>query len=149
MSEEVFESIMGGNAILLECNKRVYAYASVEPLKLREKHKLTVQVPQTSKSFSVEFYITCDKVATLIGRETSDLLGVLRVDVSINSCEAKHEALGDTANQAQRKAVLRTKFPKVFEGLGKLKGYKLKLHIDENVQPVEPVRRIPFSKSQS
>ena len=52
MSEKVFESIMGGgggNAILLECNKRVYAYASVEPLKLRGKHKLTVQVPQTSK----------------------------------------------------------------------------------------------------
>ena len=35
MSEEVFESTIGGYAILLECNKRVYAYASVEPLKLR------------------------------------------------------------------------------------------------------------------
>ena len=147
MSEEVFESIMGGNAILLECNKRVYAYASVEPLKLKGKQKLTVQVPQTSKSLSVEFYITCNKAATLIGRETSELLGVLRVGVPINSCEAKHEALGDTANQAQRKAVLRTKFPKVFEGLGKLKDYQLQLHIDESAQPVaQPVRRIPFSR---
>ena len=74
---------------------------------------------------------------------------MLRVGVPINSCEANHEALEDTANQAQRKAVLRTKFPKVFEGLGlgKLKGYQLKLHIDESVQPVaQPVRRIPFSR---
>ena len=43
--------------------------------------------------------------------------------------------------------MLRTKFPKVFEGLGKLKGYQLKLHIDESVQPVaQPVRRIPFTR---
>ena len=120
-SEEVFESIIGGNAILLACNNRVYAYASVETLKGR--NNLTVQVLQTIKSLSVEFYITRDKAATLIGRETSELLGVLRVGVPINSCEAKHEALGDTANQSQRKAALKTKFPNVFEGLGKLKGY--------------------------
>lgn len=68
-----------------------------------------------------------------IGRETSELLGVLRVGVPINSCEAKHEALRDTANQSQRKATLEKKFPKVFEGLGKLKGYQLKLHIEGSV----------------
>ena len=40
-----------------------------------------------------------------------------------------------------------TKFPKVFEGLGKLKGYQLKLHQDKNIPPVvQPLRRIPFSK---
>lgn len=63
------------------------------------------------------------------------MLSVLRVGVPINSCEAKHEALRDTANQSQRKAALETKFPKVFEGLnlGKLKGYQLKLHIEGSV----------------
>ena len=36
--------------------------------------------------------------------------------------------------------------PKVFSGLGKLKGYQLKFHIDKKIQPVaQPVRRIPFS----
>ena len=35
MSEEMFNFITGGNARLLECNKRVYAYASVEPLHLK------------------------------------------------------------------------------------------------------------------
>ena len=32
MSEEMFNFITGSNARLLECNKKVYAYASVEPL---------------------------------------------------------------------------------------------------------------------
>ena len=36
MSEEMFNFITGGNARLLECNKRVYAYASVEPRQLKE-----------------------------------------------------------------------------------------------------------------
>ena len=81
----MFESIIGGNAILLECIDRVYAYASVEPLKLKGKYNLTVQIPQTSKSLSVEFYITRDKAAALIGRETSELLHVLKVGVPINS----------------------------------------------------------------
>ena len=35
----------------------------------------------------------------------------------------------------------------MFEGLRKLKGYQLKLHIDESVQPVAlPMRCIPFSR---
>ena len=67
-------------------------------LKLKGKYNLTVQIRQTSKSLSVEFYITREKAAALIGRETSELLGVLRVGVPISSGEAKHEALGDTAN---------------------------------------------------
>ena len=33
----------------------------------------------------------------------------------------------------------------LFSGVGLLKGYKLKLHIDNSVKPVaEPLRRIPF-----
>ena len=39
--------------------------------------------------------------------------------------------------------------PKVFQGLGKLRGYQRKLHIDESVQPVaQPLRRIPFSRRE-
>lgn len=32
------------------------------------------------------------------------------------------------AKQADRKASIKAKFPNVFQGLGKLKGYQLKLH---------------------
>ena len=128
MSEGVFEFVKGGNASLLECDKGVYAYGSNEPLQLRGKCDLIVEVPQTRKSLNVEFYITRGKAATLLGRDTSELL---RVGVPINSCELKHDSPRDTAKQADREPALKAKFPEVFEGLGKLKDYQLKLHIDK------------------
>ena len=40
-------------------------------------------------------------------------------------------------------------YDELFHGLGKLKGYQVKLHIDENVQPVaQPHRRVPFHVRQ-
>ena len=48
-----------------------------------------------------------------------------------------------------KKAVLRAKYPRVFQGLGKLEGFQLKLHINPNVKPLaQPIRRIPFSRRQ-
>ena len=55
MSERAFEFVKGGNVSLLECDKRVYAYASNEPLQLRGKCNLIVEVPQTLKSLNVKF----------------------------------------------------------------------------------------------
>ncbi|KAI0223182.1 hypothetical protein LSAT2_025590, partial [Lamellibrachia satsuma] len=40
---------------------------------------------------------------------------------------------------------IRRKFADVFAGVGKLKNYQLKLHVDKTVQPIaQPVRRLPF-----
>jgi len=55
----------------------------------------------------------CGKAATLLGREASELLGVLRIGVSINSCDVKSDDMENLANQIDRKALLKTKFPKV------------------------------------
>ena len=42
-------------------------------------------------------------------------------------------------------ADIRRKFADVFAGVGKLKFYQLKLHVDKTVQPIaQPVRRLPF-----
>ena len=36
-------------------------------------------------------------------------------------------------------------YPNVFKGIGRLQNYKVKLHIDDKVQPVaQSARRIPF-----
>ena len=45
----------------------------------------------------------------------------------------KHDELKPTTQQSYRKAAPKAKFPKVFQGLGKLKNYQLKLHIDKNI----------------
>ena len=58
MSEEVFDIVTGGSVKLLECNRRVFAYASVEPLQLKGKCDLSVRIPQTKNSLEAEFYVT-------------------------------------------------------------------------------------------
>ena len=42
--------------------------------------------------------------------------------------------------------ILQEKYPTVFNGIGKLKGRAVKLHIDPSVKPVaQTIRRTPFS----
>ena len=78
---------------------------------------------------------------SLLGRSSSEELGVLKVDVSANACESK--------NTTDKKAALKTKYPKVFTGIGKLENFQLKLHVDESVTPIAlAMRRIPFSRKQ-
>ena len=43
----MFNSVTGGRVKVLECTKKVYAYASVEPLQLKGKCILSVGVPQS------------------------------------------------------------------------------------------------------
>ena len=96
-------------------------------------------------------------------------LGVIFADVSYNNCVLKcvkifvaKGAFGcllsyDTAvnlnligtlNFAEVQCtndMLCNRYAKCFEGIGKLKGYKAKLHIDDSVTPIAvPHRRIPF-----
>ena len=57
--------------------------------------------------------------------------------------------LVNSKNTTDKKAALKTKYPKVFTGLGKLKHFQLKLHVDESVTPIaQAMRRIPFSRKQ-
>ena len=92
-----------------------------------------------------EFYVVPGQAATLLGRKTSEMLAFLKVGININNCTTNI----DCAQPLDNKAALRLKFPKVFEGLGKLKGYQLKLHQDDSVSPVaQPLRRVPFSRRQ-
>ena len=81
----VLDLVTGGSVKLLACKKRVFAYASVEPLQLKGKCNLNVCIPQTQKSFKGEFYVTQGKAATLLGRDASELLGVLRVGIPVNN----------------------------------------------------------------
>ena len=93
---------------------------------------LRVTVPQKNMSAIAEFYIVPGQAATLLGHNTSELLAILKVRININNCNPNF----DNAQPLDKKAALRVKFPKVFEGLSKLKGYKLKLQQDDIIPPV-------------
>jgi len=91
-----------------------------------------------------EFYVVPSHAATLLGRKTSEMLEILKIGI-VNNCST----ILENAQPVDKKASLRARFTKVFEGLGKLKGYQLKLHQDDSISPVaQPLRRIPFSRRQ-
>ena len=128
-----------GQAVQKLVRKYVFTFASVEPLLLKGKCSLSVAVPQTGKRIVTDFFVTPGKAATQLGQSASESLGVLRVGVSANSCDVKPD----------RKVLLKEKFPNAFKGLGKLKGYQLKLHVNENTVPVaQPIRRIPLIRRE-
>ena len=102
----------------MKTERKVYAYASQEPLKLSGKCMLNICVPDRQMSFKTEFFVMPGSADTLLGKSSSTELGVLKV----NACESR--------NTTDKKAALKTKYPKVFTGLGKLKNFQLKLHVD-------------------
>ena len=134
-----------GKAPLARCDKNVYAYALSKPLQLKGSCMLRVTVPQTDMSATAEFYIVSGQAATLLGRKTLEMLATLKVGVNVMNCSTNI----DNAQPLDNKTALKVKFPKVFEGLGKLNAYQQKLHQDDSVQPVaQPLRQIPFSRRQ-
>ena len=75
------------------------------------------------------------------GNTTAKELGVLHIGPKASpiggSC---NEVKSDFANQ------LKAQYSKVFTGVGKLKNFELKLHVDPNVPPVaQKLRRVPFA----
>ena len=81
-----------------------------------------------------EFTVVKGSGRLLLGKNTAEKLGVLRVGPDVCSLTTE----GSDAD-------IREKYREVFTGVGKLKDFQLKLHIKDDVTPVaQPVRRLPF-----
>ena len=60
--------------------------------------------------------------------------------------EEKLLKLGVPVHTLQSKEVIMSDYKEVFDGVGKLKDYQVKLHVNPNVPPVaQPVSRTSFS----
>ena len=51
---------------------------------------LNICVPDTQTSFKTEFFVMPGSADALLGRSSSEELGVLKVGVSANACESKN-----------------------------------------------------------
>ena len=69
MSKQVFDKVSKGKLELLKTDRKVYAYASQEPLKLS---LLNICVPDTQTSFKAEFFVMPGTADTLLGRSSSE-----------------------------------------------------------------------------
>ena len=111
-------------------NKKLYAYGSEKPLRVLGSFTALASIGDSETQ--AEFIVIDGTGEPLLGRGTASELGVLKIGANVMS-----------VNEG---VAVMDKYKEVFEGVGKLKDYQLKLHIDPNVTPVaQQVRRIPYS----
>ena len=131
----------GLKAKMEDCHKRLYAYGGKE---LEVIGQVQVEISAGDKKISSHLVVTKSGRCLSAGprnHETSKALGLLRIGSSVSSqfveCNVVSENLAP---------ILQAKYPTVFVGVGKLKGYKLKLHVNPDVTPVaQKPRRVPFA----
>ena len=81
------------------------------------------------------------QVSVVIGFSSATDLGVLHVGTVTTPIAENCNTVGDTYEEN-----LKAKFPSVFNGIGKLKDFQLKLHVNPRLIPVvQNMRRVPFS----
>ncbi|XP_064651664.1 uncharacterized protein K02A2.6-like [Lineus longissimus] len=138
MSENTFKLVTADIDVNLRAsNSKVFTYCATEPLTILGKCALRLQAGRAC--CVADFIVIPGDQSTLLGRPTSEKLNLLKVGYEVNACDAGKEVHSILHS-------LRKKYPQVFTGLGKLKNYLLKLHIDQNVKPVAQHRRIPFNR---
>ena len=109
-----------------KCDKRLYAYGSKEPLKVLGTFSASTKVAESE--VQAEFVVIDGEGEALLGRETLEV-----------RCSSLYTTV-------QRIEVIMSDYKEVLDGVGKLKDYQVKLHVNPNVPPVaQPVRRTLFS----
>ena len=110
----------------------LFAYGSA--CKLDVLGKFDAVAYCNERSAKAVFYVYNGLAKCLLSFKTA-------TDLSLVSCSKNVlcSILPDISNDIMKQ------FPEVFNGLGKLRGYKVKFHIDHSVEPVsQPVRRLPL-----
>ncbi|GFO32124.1 retrovirus-related pol polyprotein from transposon 412 [Plakobranchus ocellatus] len=122
LPEQVYNALPTQPA-LEPCMNRIFPFSSSQPLEVVGKLQAKVQYKDTSRIASFVFH---------------PMIGI--------SVVLTYQAVGllKAVNKLQKEDIT-DEFSDVFSGLGKLQDHKVKLHIDETIQPVaQKYRRIPF-----
>ena len=122
---------------LENCLKRLYAYGGKE---LNVVGQIQMELSVGTKKINSKFVVTTSG-RCLLGPITSRDFGLLGNGLGASSELAERNVVSKDLASA-----LQTKYPKVFSGIGKLKEYRLKLHVDPEVTPVaQKPRCVPFA----
>lgn len=108
-----------------DTDKRVFAYKSTTPLNMIGVFEATIEA--RDKLLCEKVYVVSGQGENLLSCQSAVELGLISVANSVSDFNPKD------------------KYPELFQGVGLMKGHKIKLHIDPTVQPVaQKHRRIPF-----
>ena len=116
-------------------NVKIDGYRSKVPLRVLEKFHTTLE--SETKKLNAKLYVVEGSGGSLLSWKTSQELRLLQTIQQVKDLPSKPDTKGP--------ANLIEEYDDLFHGLGKLKNYQVKLHIDEDVPPVaQPDRRVPF-----
>ena len=146
IDSEVFEKLKGRKDVKLSKTKnKVFGYGSKTPLDVQGCFE--AQVESKHKISLATFYVINDTSGCLLSGPTAIDLGLLKINsVSQDPEPSVDKPPADTPKRPPRLKNFLAKHDHLFRGIGKLKNYKLHLHIDKSVPPVvQQPRRIPFA----
>ena len=116
-------------------NRKLYSYGSDEPLTTAGEFE--TELCYKDKVYPACFLVVEEKAGAILSRQTSEELGILRIEINIGILKIE-------INTSSHDALLEG-YPGCFQGVGKLKGFQAKLHIDESFKPiVQKLRPPPF-----
>ena len=120
-----------GKPVLEPPDTNLFAYGGGPPLPLLGKFSTAVERNVDNIRICTVFYVTKSAEGCLLSYDTARKLGLINIvnTLAENRCE-----------------MLLCDFDNVFQGLGRLKDFQLKLNIDTDVVPLhQKHRRVPFS----
>lgn len=118
----------------------LYAYGSDTPLAVEGFFTADIRPVAGNKSIKADVLVVNGAQTSVLGCKTATALGILHIG-AVSNINAVHRE-----NTAALTTSLQQEYKTCFEGLGKLKDYRLQLHVDSSVVPVaQPIRRLPFS----
>lgn len=125
LSTETYKTLRV-NRDLERTDTNVFPYNSSTALKILGT--FNANVSHGDNTVIAKFHVVPGNACPIISWETSQQLGLL------SSC-----------NNVRNTSSILDQYPELFDGVGKLKDFKVKLHIDETVQPIaQTQRRVPF-----
>ena len=114
---------------------KIHPYKSNKSLKVLGKFRKVLKF--NAKCVEHKLYVVQGSGGSLLSWKTSQELGLLKAVRNVN----------DDSSPTTEKLI--KEYDELFHGLGKLKGYQIKLHIDESVPPVAQLHRtVPFHVRQ-
>ena len=117
---------------------RIFAYGAKRTLPILGQFK--ARLKSSTCTATAQLQVIKGKHGCLLSHQTATALNLITLHV---------QALRQSVPQVPSHELLIKKYPQLFEGVGTLKNFEVKLHIDQTVTPVaQPARRIPFHLRQ-
>ena len=142
IDEKTFAHISKSTPISLKRTRtKLFAYGFTEQLPATGQFEAILE---TKKRIAVStIHVVKENCGSLLSYQTATELNLIQV--SINNVKVERTDKCKHESSKISRTIIEKQFPKLFQGIGQLKNFEVKLHIDPTVSPVAQPARIEFS----